>query len=85
MNLLPNPLRILDEERDFDPKFFEYSPYRSPMFIMSTVLLSLDFGIAVLAGVALWPKLAWGSEECMECLCLRCRLFGREWFVITTK
>ena len=48
---------VLEAERDFDPHFFEGSPYRSWAFLLSTVTLSLDMGLAVILGTMVWYRM----------------------------
>jgi hypothetical protein len=56
--MVPNKWNVFESELDFDPAFFSASPYRSKSFVLVTVLLSIDLGVAASVGIAFWPLMS---------------------------
>src|ERR1700733_13020236 len=56
--MVPNKGNVFESELDFDPGFFSASPYRSKSFVLMTVFLSIDLGVAASVGIAFWPLMS---------------------------
>jgi len=52
--MIPQKWNVFESEREFDPDFFSGSPYHSTSFMIATLLLCLDLGVAVSIGIGFW-------------------------------